>query len=234
MGKSGNVQLTSGLASIQSPAQQAPSIGTSLSSLNSNQLYTANQPPSTWQPGTAALIGQNSYRNSNPIVAGGYTSSAGLTSYQPTSFATPGLIPPFSSVIPSSNNFTSSSAATFSNSYSQFYSPSINFTSTTPATHTPSYLSGQYYPPASDLATGLSKTANFGFNNGPPSATFPSDRSSKPSKDFEAELCKPVRTFVIEIFKQGSKYEGEKLNDMRDGHGKFYYQDGGLYDGEWR
>ena len=56
----------------------------------------------------------------------------------------------------------------------------------------------------------------------------------KPSKDFDAEPPKSHRTFVIEIFKQGSKYEGDKLNDMRDGRGKFYYQDGGLYDGEWR
>ena len=32
----------------------------------------------------------------------------------------------------------------------------------------------------------------------------------------------------------GSKYEGYKLNGMRHGHGKFFYQDGGMYDGEWR
>lgn len=39
--------------------------------------------------------------------------------------------------------------------------------------------------------------------------------------------------FVIETFKQGSKYEGYKLKDMRHGQGKFYYQDGGMYDGSW-
>ena len=39
--------------------------------------------------------------------------------------------------------------------------------------------------------------------------------------------------YVVETFKQGSKYEGHKLNDMRHGQGKFYYQDGGLYSGNW-
>lgn len=38
----------------------------------------------------------------------------------------------------------------------------------------------------------------------------------------------------METFKQGSKYEGYKLNDMRHGEGKFYYQDGGMYDGNWQ
>lgn len=40
--------------------------------------------------------------------------------------------------------------------------------------------------------------------------------------------------YVVETFKQGSRYEGEKVNDMRHGKGKFYYQDGGLYDGDWK
>lgn len=31
----------------------------------------------------------------------------------------------------------------------------------------------------------------------------------------------------------GSRYEGYKLNGMRHGKGKFFYQDGGSYDGEW-
>lgn len=44
----------------------------------------------------------------------------------------------------------------------------------------------------------------------------------------------PNVQYVTEEFKQGSKYEGEKVNGMRHGKGKFYYQDGGLYDGEWR
>lgn len=39
--------------------------------------------------------------------------------------------------------------------------------------------------------------------------------------------------YVVETFKLGSKYEGYKLNGMRHGHGKFYYQDGGMYDGDW-
>jgi hypothetical protein len=36
---------------------------------------------------------------------------------------------------------------------------------------------------------------------------------------------------VVENYQNGSKYEGEKKNGMRHGKGKFYYQDGGLYDG---
>jgi len=41
------------------------------------------------------------------------------------------------------------------------------------------------------------------------------------------------REYVVENYQNDSKYEGEKLNGMRDGRGKFYYQDGGLFDGEW-
>ena len=37
--------------------------------------------------------------------------------------------------------------------------------------------------------------------------------------------------YVIEHFKQGSRYEGTKLQDMRHGQGKFFYQDGGMYEG---
>ena len=32
----------------------------------------------------------------------------------------------------------------------------------------------------------------------------------------------------------GSIYEGEKLGDYRHGRGKFYYSDGGMYDGDWK
>ena len=39
--------------------------------------------------------------------------------------------------------------------------------------------------------------------------------------------------YVIETFKQGSRYEGYKCEDMRHGEGKFFYQDGGMYDGSW-
>jgi hypothetical protein len=28
-------------------------------------------------------------------------------------------------------------------------------------------------------------------------------------------------------------YEGNKLKGMRHGQGKFYYKDGGMYEGEW-
>ena len=32
----------------------------------------------------------------------------------------------------------------------------------------------------------------------------------------------------------GSRYEGYKFKGVREGKGKFYYQDGGFYDGDWR
>lgn len=38
---------------------------------------------------------------------------------------------------------------------------------------------------------------------------------------------------VIEHFKQGSRYEGFKKNGKRHGQGKFFYQDGGMYEGNW-
>lgn len=38
---------------------------------------------------------------------------------------------------------------------------------------------------------------------------------------------------VTENFKMGSKYIGQMRNGMRHGKGKFYYQDGAYYDGEW-
>ena len=40
--------------------------------------------------------------------------------------------------------------------------------------------------------------------------------------------------YVIESFKIGSKYERQKLKNMRHGEGRFYYQDGGMYDGHWQ
>lgn len=39
--------------------------------------------------------------------------------------------------------------------------------------------------------------------------------------------------YVEEKFKIGSKYFGYKKNGMRHGRGKFYYQDGAMYDGRW-
>ena len=40
--------------------------------------------------------------------------------------------------------------------------------------------------------------------------------------------------YVIEEYETGSRYEGEKVNGMRNGKGKFFYQDGGHYEGEWK
>jgi hypothetical protein len=42
-----------------------------------------------------------------------------------------------------------------------------------------------------------------------------------------------IAEFVMETFKFGSRYEGYKLNGMRHGQGKMFYQDAGMYDGEW-
>jgi hypothetical protein len=39
---------------------------------------------------------------------------------------------------------------------------------------------------------------------------------------------------VVERYKQGSEYKGYKVEGMRHGQGIFYYQDGGMYEGEWR
>jgi|JI6StandDraft_1071083.scaffolds.fasta_scaffold28762_5 hypothetical protein len=39
--------------------------------------------------------------------------------------------------------------------------------------------------------------------------------------------------FVKETYKHGSRYEGQKWKGMRHGKGRFYYDDGGMYDGNW-
>lgn len=54
-----------------------------------------------------------------------------------------------------------------------------------------------------------------------------SQQNSPPKNQFH----EPQGEFVIETFKLGSRYEGYKLNGMRHGRGKFFYQDGGMYDG---
>ncbi|CAD8063264.1 unnamed protein product [Paramecium sonneborni] len=51
-------------------------------------------------------------------------------------------------------------------------------------------------------------------------------------KTFEHLSIKPEK--VIEVYGNGSKYEGEKLNGLRHGNGTFFYQDnGGVYEGQW-
>lgn len=47
-------------------------------------------------------------------------------------------------------------------------------------------------------------------------------------------MCITEKEFVVENYQNNSKYEGEKQDGMRHGRGKFYYQDGGLFDGEWK
>lgn len=38
----------------------------------------------------------------------------------------------------------------------------------------------------------------------------------------------------MEEYGSGSRYEGYKSNGMRNGQGRFYYQDGGYYEGNWK
>lgn len=40
--------------------------------------------------------------------------------------------------------------------------------------------------------------------------------------------------YVVERYEVGSRYEGYKKNGLRNGRGKFFYQDGGFYDGNWK
>lgn len=42
------------------------------------------------------------------------------------------------------------------------------------------------------------------------------------------------REYVVEEYENGSRYEGEKVDNMRDGKGKFYYKEGSYYDGAWK
>jgi hypothetical protein len=39
--------------------------------------------------------------------------------------------------------------------------------------------------------------------------------------------------FVVEKYRQGSEYRGQKWRGMRHGHGVFLYLDGGKYEGDW-
>ena len=39
---------------------------------------------------------------------------------------------------------------------------------------------------------------------------------------------------VVEIYPNGSRYEGFKVNGLRHGQGILFYVDGGFYDGEWK
>ncbi len=62
------------------------------------------------------------------------------------------------------------------------------------------------------------------------------NQSAKQSNQISQQNSPPHKQtlqpeFVIETFKLGSRYEGYKLNGMRHGQGKFFYQDGGMYDG---
>ncbi|CAD8067168.1 unnamed protein product [Paramecium sonneborni] len=51
-------------------------------------------------------------------------------------------------------------------------------------------------------------------------------------KTFEHLSVNPEK--VIEVYANGSKYDGEKLNGLRHGYGTFFYQDnGGVYEGQW-
>ena len=38
-------------------------------------------------------------------------------------------------------------------------------------------------------------------------------------------------TFIIEEYEGGSRYEGNVINGIKNGFGKFFYEDGGSYQG---
>jgi len=38
---------------------------------------------------------------------------------------------------------------------------------------------------------------------------------------------------IQETYEDGSIYDGEKINGFRHGQGKFFYTDGGYYEGQW-
>jgi hypothetical protein len=40
--------------------------------------------------------------------------------------------------------------------------------------------------------------------------------------------------FGVLIWKDGKKYEGNFVNDKREGQGKFMWKDGRVYDGAWK
>lgn len=65
--------------------------------------------------------------------------------------------------------------------------------------------------------------------------TFPFDpKLTKTPEIADSSDIDMLPQYVTEHFKVGSKYQGYKLNGMRHGTGKFYYQDGGFYEGEWK
>lgn len=66
-----------------------------------------------------------------------------------------------------------------------------------------------------------------------PPTQLSQNRSQSVSKivPITKEATTPI--YVIDHFKHGARYEGEKVNNLRHGKGKFFYQDGGLYDGDW-
>lgn len=78
-------------------------------------------------------------------------------------------------------------------------------------------------PPSAPLDAPLVNTYGVSFfpSHSPPSPPPP----APPSQQGE---------FVVERYKQGSEYKGFKVEGMRHGQGVFYYQDGGMYEGEWR
>jgi len=39
---------------------------------------------------------------------------------------------------------------------------------------------------------------------------------------------------AVQNYENGSRYEGEVVNGIRDGKGKYYYVNGGYYEGSWK
>lgn len=79
-----------------------------------------------------------------------------------------------------------------------------------------------YPPPQSDRDTPALRTplgANPNLLNMPPTSSF--------SKQGERH-----REYVVEEEREG-RYEGYKVNGLKNGFGSFYYREGGKYCGEW-
>ncbi|KAL4475150.1 hypothetical protein ABPG74_001846 [Tetrahymena malaccensis] len=125
----------------------------------------------------------------------------------------------------------------------QFQGLNINQNSNIQVSQVQSQYTAQFNPSQiqSTYQTSAIGTSNLGTTN-PYTQTYNIQQSfgqSQPqSYQQETQLVNDYQTeekeYVIENYSNNSKYEGEKLNGMRHGRGKFYYQDGGLFDGEWR
>ncbi|KRX01908.1 hypothetical protein PPERSA_05747 [Pseudocohnilembus persalinus] len=60
------------------------------------------------------------------------------------------------------------------------------------------------------------------------------DQIQKNGKNNTEHTEKNIEKLYQECYQDGSYYYGEKVNSLRHGKGRFYYSDGGFYEGEWK